>query len=242
MNTKISAQQNTVNIPANITEIYLIRHGETTLAATGQYIGSSEAPLSEHGKQQVQLLADTLKSIHFNACYCSIMKRCQATAKILAAPHHLEVIPVAELREIDYGKWEHLTLAEMEASYPELYTSWQAGAGSVRAPQGESGEDVLRRIRPAIEKIVSDHSGQRILLTAHKTVNRIWLCHILGYPVSSYRQSIPQDFTAVNILQYSRMNDSSSETSSATSAFQVKLLNDTSHLQGKEQKIHTSEK
>ena len=212
-------------IDRNTTEIYVIRHGETTLSPMGQYIGSTDIPLSEHGKEQVSLLAKRLQSIHFDACYCSIMRRCQETARIIAAPHCLEIIPVAELREIDYGDWETLTTAEMQAGHPELYAAWKADPGSVHAPNGESGKDVLCRVRPAMEKIASKHLGQRILLIAHRTVNRIWLCHLLGYPLSSYRQAVGQDLTALNIVTYTAASKTEKN-----NFFSVELLNNTSHL------------
>ena len=87
-------------ITTNITEIYLVRHGETTHAHTGQYIGSTDVRLSEHGKQQARLLAERLRQIQFDACYCSIMRRCQETAGIVAAPHQLEITTIPDLREI----------------------------------------------------------------------------------------------------------------------------------------------
>ena len=59
--------QMNVPIPPNTTKIYLIRHGETTLSGAGQYIGSSEIPLSERGKKQAQQLAEKLNDFVFFA-------------------------------------------------------------------------------------------------------------------------------------------------------------------------------
>ncbi len=206
----------------NTTEIYLVRHGETTLSGGGQYIGSTEVPLSKHGREQARLLADTLGTVHFDACYCSIMGRCRETAQIIAAPHQLDIIPITEIREINYGQWEGLNLKEMETLVPEIFREWKEDPGTVRAPQGESGEEVLRRVRPAFEALAARHLGQRILIAAHRTVNRIWLCSLLGYPVSSYRKAVGQNFTALNIIEYAADKSDAS--------FSVKLLNDTGHL------------
>lgn len=209
-------------ITQNSTEMYLVRHGETTLSGGGQYIGSTEVPLSEHGREQACLLGEKLRTIHFDACYCSIMGRCRETAQIVAAPHQLDITPLAEIREIDYGQWEGLNLKEMEALAPETFRQWKEDPGAVRAPQGESGEEVLQRILPAFERLASDHVGHRVLIAAHRTVNRIWLCHLLGWPVSSYRKAVGQDFTALNIIEYTADGNES--------PFSVKLMNDTTHL------------
>ncbi len=209
-------------IPQHSTELYLIRHGETTLSGGGQYIGSSEIPLSENGRQQAQQLAEKLKDIYFDVCYCSPMERCRETAQFLAAPHKLDLIPVAALREIDYGDWEGLTLQEMEVTAPEIFQAWKYDPGKTRAPKGESGEDVLTRIQPAFETMLSKHPGQRILLVAHRTVNRIWLCHLLEQPVSSYRKAVGQDFTALNIIEYTERD--------GKAGYSISLMNDTGHL------------
>ncbi len=210
-------------IPQKMTEIYLVRHGETTLSGAGQYIGSSDIPLSENGKNQARRLAETLIDVHIDACYCSPMERCRETAHILAMPHQLDLIPVPNIREIDYGDWEGLTLAEMETAAPETFRIWKHDPAGTQAPNGESGEDVLNRIRPAFETIVSNHVGQRVLIVAHRTVNRIWLCHLLGHPIASYRKAIGQDFTALNIVEYIEHDE--------CVTYSVTLLNGTGHLE-----------
>jgi probable phosphoglycerate mutase len=201
-----------------MSEIYLIRHGETTLSRGGQYIGSSDVPLSDHGRRQAQRLADRLRSTQFDAGYCSPMDRCRETARIVAAAHQLTLTAVADLREIDYGAWERLTREEMRASTPDLYAAWLRDPAAVRAPGGESGEDVLRRARPALHALAARHPGQRVLVVAHRTVNRLLLCDILGYPLARYRQAVGQDLTALNIFEY------------ANGSFAVTLVNDTEHL------------
>ncbi len=200
------------------TEIYLIRHGETTLSAQGKYIGATEVSLSDNGRAQARLLAEHLREVHFDACYCSIMQRCQETAQLVAAPHHLAIQPLTAIREIDYGAWEQLTTAEMHTRDPEHYLAWKRDPAAVQAPQGESGADVLARIQPTFEELATQHPGQRLIVVAHRTVNRIWLCHLLGQPLATYRQAVGQDFTALNII------------SKTPAGWLVNVINTTAHL------------
>jgi len=207
----------------NATEIYLVRHGETTLTNAKQYVGSTDIPLSDHGRTQAQRLSEKLQDTHFDVCYCSPLGRCRETAQIIAAPHQLELHLVEALREIDYGRWELLTVPEMKALTPDTYVDWERDPASVPAPGGESGDEVLARIRPAFETLAAAHPGQRILIVAHRTVNRIWLCHLSGIPIAAYRSAVGQDLTALNILRYDPQ---------ATPHFSVERMNDTSHLGG----------
>lgn len=210
-------------MPMPSTEIYLVRHGETTLTNAKQYVGSTDIPLSEHGRKQAQRLAEKLRQTHFDVCYCSPLGRCQETAQLIVAPHQLALNIVDALREIDYGRWELLTVPEMKALTPDIYADWERDPASVQAPGGESGDDVLTRIRPAFDELAAAHPGQRILIVAHRTVNRIWLCHLSGIPVAAYRSAVGQDLTALNILRYDPQ---------ATPRFSIVLMNDTSHLGG----------
>ncbi|PID56549.1 phosphoglycerate mutase [candidate division KSB3 bacterium] len=212
-----------VAIAKHTTEIYLVRHGETTLSTGGQYIGSTDVPLSEHGREQARRLAERLRTIHFGACYCSRMERCRETARIAVGPHQLEMSPVADIQEIDYGQWEGLSLQEMEALAPDTFRQWMRDPAVVKAPGGESGQDVLTRIRPVFERLAVTHLGERILIVAHRTVNRLWLCHILGYPLSEYRHAVGQGFTALNIIEY--------ETDRHEPVFSVIRVNDGQHLE-----------
>ncbi|GAK50207.1 phosphoglycerate mutase [Candidatus Moduliflexus flocculans] len=203
------------------TEIYLVRHGETTLTNAKQYVGATDIPLSEHGRTQAQRLSEKLRDTHFDACYCSPLGRCRETAQIIAAPHQLALNIVDALREIDYGKWELLTVSEMKALRPDIYVEWERDPANVQAPEGESGDEVLARIRPAFDALAAAHPGQRILIVAHRTVNRIWLCHLLGHPIAAYRSAVGQDLTALNVLRYDP---------EVAPHFSVVLMNDTTHL------------
>ena len=40
--------------------------------------------------------------------------------------------------------------------------------------------DVLRRARPAIERLLDAHAGESIAVVAHNVVNRAFLSHLLG--------------------------------------------------------------
>ena len=39
-----------------------------------------------------------------------------------------------EFREVNFGQWEGMTAAEIEASNPALYRDWQAGAANFAFP------------------------------------------------------------------------------------------------------------
>ena len=102
-----------------VAEIFLVRHGATTLTAEDRFAGSSDVSLSEEGRSQVRSLARRLETEQLHAVYCSPLERTAETARILAAPHKLTPVPEPGLREIDYGHWEGLRRSEIETQFAD---------------------------------------------------------------------------------------------------------------------------
>ena len=76
-----------------LTRIYLIRHGAPILTAEDRFAGATNVPLSDEGRAQAGRLAQRLKGLPVAAVYASPLDRTMETARILAAPHQLEVHP-----------------------------------------------------------------------------------------------------------------------------------------------------
>lgn len=70
-----------------MTELYLVRHGQTEENAAHILQGHMPGHLSHEGIAQAQALRDELKNIRFDALLCSDLKRCMDTAMILNEPH-----------------------------------------------------------------------------------------------------------------------------------------------------------
>lgn len=89
-------------------EVVLIRHGEPTLR--GVFLGSTDPGLSDAGRSQAKALSIDLKC----PVYTSSMRRAAETAEAIG----LRYEAVDGFREIDYGPWEGLSWAEIEARFP----------------------------------------------------------------------------------------------------------------------------
>jgi broad specificity phosphatase PhoE len=100
------------------------------------------------------------------------------------------------LLEIDYGAWDGLTADECRARDPELRAAWEADPFVTSCPDGESGQDVLRRVSavldPLEEWLAADRARCAIVI-AHNHVNRIRLCSMFGWPMREYRDRLSQD-------------------------------------------------
>ncbi len=87
-----------------------------------------------------------------------------------------------------------------------------------RPKGGESGEDVLKRAVPAMQRIVRAHPHRSIIVAAHKTTNRLLICHFLGINPQFYREKLGQRPACLDVLQFLNENEA-----------QLLLLNDIGH-------------
>jgi probable phosphoglycerate mutase len=209
------------------TRIYLVRHGATEMTAEDRFAGSTEVPLSEEGRAQVEALARRLCCDKLDAIYTSPMPRTLETARIIASQHGLEPQPEASLREIDYGHWEGLSRDEVESKYANEYDAWQEDPLTVAPQGGESGIQVLARALPLLRRIVQDHRRRSVLLVSHKGTNRLLISSLLGFDARGYRDHLDQSPAALNILEFT-----------TDVRARLKLFNDSSHYEDIPERVY----
>jgi uncharacterized phosphatase len=197
---------------------YFIRHGETEWNAAGRLCGRTDVPLSDAGRRQAKLLAARLQPIPFAALYSSPARRALETASILGQATGLEAAPDPRLVELSYGAWEGKTYEESKRANPEIYRAWELNPASVAPPQGESGEQLIERLKPFLVEVAKRHPTGNVAVVCHRTLCRLLACHVMGVPLCEYRKRIPMENAALNIFE------------TTGGKWQVVALNDTSHL------------
>jgi alpha-ribazole phosphatase len=169
-------------------KLFLVRHGETAWNKFYRYQGHTDVPLSEEGFRQAQLVAGRLKAKPLTAVYASDLSRARQTAEIIAAGHGLTVITDPALREVDYGLWEGLTLAEINAKYPGLRDKWLADPENMAVPGGESLGAVRDRAVAFIEKIRPQHPDGNVVAVTHGGLIAMLLLTYLNEDVNFLRK------------------------------------------------------
>ena len=181
------------------TRIHLIRHGEVARAHC--YNGQFDVPLTPLGVEQFHALKPRLDPERISACYTSDLSRTVRGGEILGAHLGVEPVRLRQLRELNCGAWEGLSLAQVQASRPEEWAARLADLVNFRAPGGESLCDLAARVLPALGEIVQRHRGEEVLVVAHGGVNRVILLDAIGAPLASMF-SIEQKFCALNLIDY----------------------------------------
>ncbi|MBB5392612.1 MULTISPECIES: histidine phosphatase family protein [unclassified Herbaspirillum] len=154
-----------------MTEILLIRHGETDWNVDKRLQGHIDIPLNEAGRRQVLALGEVLADEGIDAVFASDLQRARATAQAVADVAGLPVAIDAGLRERCYGAFEGLRHADIEEKYPEAYRVWKAREPDARYPAGEREAETMRefyqRSVNAVRRIVADGKYRKVAIVTH---------------------------------------------------------------------------
>ena len=84
------------------------------------------------------------------------------------------------LRERQYGLWEGLTSAEIQARYPEQFAIWRARTTDFAPPQGETRNELLTRALAELQAIARRHVREVVVVVTHGGLCYVLINHILG--------------------------------------------------------------
>ncbi|KAF1047214.1 MAG: Phosphoserine phosphatase 1 [Herbaspirillum frisingense] len=154
-----------------MTEILLIRHGETDWNVDKRLQGHIDIPLNEAGRRQVLALGAALAGEGIDAIFASDLQRAQATAQAVADAIGLDVGIDAGLRERCYGAFEGLRHIEIEQKYPEAYRVWKAREPDARYPGGEREAETMRefyrRSVEAVQRVLAGGQYRKVAIVTH---------------------------------------------------------------------------
>jgi alpha-ribazole phosphatase len=166
-----------------MTQLWLIRHGQTDWNLEGRYQGQADPPLNATGQAQAEALAAHLDGRRFEAIYSSDLQRARATAEAIADRHGLPLKLDARLREIHQGEWDGLRVTEIMARYPREWAARESNPAEARPPGGESPREVAGRVWAAADDIARTHPGGRVLVVSHGFSLATLLCRARGLPL-----------------------------------------------------------
>ncbi len=161
--------------------ILLIRHGQSEWNKLNLFTGFKNIELSEQGIDEANKAGQNFKNLNikFDIVFTSELKRAQDTAKIILKNldqwDHLygegKIISDIKLNERDYGDLTGLNKKETADKFGEEQVhKWRRGY-SDQPPNGESLEDVVRRVEiyfeESINPAIQSADNNNILIAAH---------------------------------------------------------------------------
>ncbi|MFG2137520.1 histidine phosphatase family protein [Streptomyces sp. NPDC048650] len=167
-----------------MSELLLIRHGETEWSRNGRHTGRTDLPLTTAGEEQARALRPLLSDRKIRQVYASPMRRALRTAELagLAQP---QVEP--GLHEWDYGGYEGISTAEIHRSRPGWYLFSDGVAPGPAEHPGESPEQVGARADRVLARIVPQLEADEgdVALVGHAHFLRVLTARRLGLPAAA---------------------------------------------------------
>lgn len=200
-------------------KIYLIRHGQTDWNIQGRIQGSHDIPLNEVGLSQAEQLAKGMDSHLVSRIFSSTLTRAMETAERIGRRQKVEIYPMPQLIEVEFGKWEGMTWSEIKEAYPREYHLWTSAPEEVAPPGGETQEQVISRCHKAVEELLRITGGREdIAVVSHGAT----IAYLVSYMMSNHLEgeSIIVENASITTIHYSPL----------TEDFMLLDMNDTSHM------------
>jgi broad specificity phosphatase PhoE len=164
-----------------------VRHGQTDFNAERRMQGHLDSELTELGLAQVRQAAPLLAGYRPARLISSDLTRAARSAEEIGLAVGLPVILDSRLRETHLGKWQGLTVDEVEANWPGAVAAWRADPHWA-PPGGESRVEVAARAVPAVDELAEELAGgapTTAMICAHGGVIAAMICALLELdPVS----------------------------------------------------------
>ncbi|MDR8391759.1 histidine phosphatase family protein [Aliifodinibius sp. S!AR15-10] len=202
-----------------ITNLFIIRHGETEYNRIGRMQGRGiDQPLNETGRLQARATAKYLKDFGIDIAVSSSLKRSKETAGIVADDYKVNLLSYKELDEIDFGIYEGQYSKDIQDELDTIHERWQKGEVHLAIEGGESPSQALDRVSRRMVSVIEEHEGKNILVVLHGRLIRILLSYWLGYGLERMHE-IKHSNGALYHLKWNGK------------AFEIVCLNKTDHLQ-----------
>ncbi len=166
-----------------MTTIYITSTGQSVWDAEDRIESAAGSPLNEEGVDFVDRLVTDLTGEKIAAVYAAGAEAEIQAGKKLAQGLDVKFRRHDELREIDYGLLQGLTRGEFRKRHTKLQKLWQHSPADFRAPNGETLEEVRRRLIAALREIVRKHKNESVAVVLRPVCRAVAQCVLEDLPL-----------------------------------------------------------
>ncbi|WP_396667698.1 histidine phosphatase family protein [Microbacterium sp. R86528] len=176
-----------------MTQLYLVRHGETEWSKSGRHTSVTDLDLTDRGVEQARSLRSRLNPDEFGLVLSSPRLRARRTAELagFADPQIDD-----DLAEWFYGDFEGMTSNQIR----ELHHGWRIWFNGCQG--GESQDQVRARLTRVMTR-VRESGVDKAICFAHGHALRVLALTWLDFPLV-FGQSFPLEVASVSILGYEK--------------------------------------
>lgn len=170
----------------------VLRHAPTVWNGEKRLQGLSDTPLSPEGEALARTWRLPPPADGWRR-FSSPLLRARRTAELLQPGGPVSID--SRLREMSFGAWEGLSIAELRATIGRRFVEAEARGLDFEPPGGESPRQVMARLRGFAAELAA--SGQPAVIVAHKAVLRALLALATGWTMTG-RQPVKLDWSCLH--------------------------------------------
>lgn len=142
-----------------MTQICIVRHGQTDWNLKGRLQGQTDIPLNDTGRKQAGECREFLKDMDWDVVVTTSLMRAKETAEIINEALNLPMIEMNDFKERYFGEGEGLTREVREKEYPGFVF-----------PGMETKEELDERIEAGLKEISKQFPDKKVLMVSHGAV------------------------------------------------------------------------
>ncbi len=159
-----------------MTELLVIRHGETDWNRQHRFQGQIDVPLNDNGLAQAGRLGRRLVDEPVDVLISSDLQRARSTAEAVTQACGLQAQIDPLWREQGFGMLEGLDVPTIRSRHADLWSSWTRHDADYALPGGgESNATFHARVMRALQAVLLAHAGRRVVVVTHGGVlDMLW--------------------------------------------------------------------
>jgi probable phosphoglycerate mutase len=150
-----------------MTELILLRHGETDWNRELRFQGHVDVALNAIGLEQARRLARRLAGEMAHGLYASDLLRARQTAHPVARQLDLASVTDPALREQSFGLVDGMKVDDIKVQHPQAWEGWLRFHEDFCMPEGESTRQFHARVMDAVYRLVAAHPGETVVVVTH---------------------------------------------------------------------------
>ncbi len=179
---------------SGMTELILIRHGETDWNRELRFQGQVDVPLNAFGHKQARRLGQRLASERADLLVCSDLIRTQQTALPISQQSLHPTLQGSSvlnpaLREQSFGMVDGMRVNDIQLQYPDAWAQWTRFDADYAFAGGESTRQFHARVLAAVRALALAHAQQTLVVVTHGGVLDMIYRTARALPLSGPRKS-----------------------------------------------------
>ncbi|AWN15455.1 histidine phosphatase family protein [Salinisphaera sp. LB1] len=163
------------------TTVDILRHAECEGGPI--FRGSTDVALSEAGWARLRRVTGPLEG--WDTIVTSPMRRCREFSAELAAARDVPLNVDERFREMYFGDWEGVLIADVWANQSDAARAWYVDPENNTPPNAEPLPSIRARVAEGWTELVAANRGGHVLLVCHGGVIRNLVAHVLDLPLAA---------------------------------------------------------